>query len=55
MPDLDDCYPAFAGVDLYCWSCKGACSWMGVYLGILCPSTPVVLSLVLLTFMHSDK
>ena len=29
VPDLDDCYPAFTGVDLYCWFCKGACSWRG--------------------------
>ena len=27
----------------------------GVCLGILCPSTPAVLSLILLTYMHSDK
>ena len=55
MSDLDGCYLAFADEDPYCWFCRGVCSWTGVCLGILCPSTPAVLSLILLTLMHGDE
>ena len=36
-------------------SVRGLAHGWGVCLGILCPSTPVVLSLILLTFVHSNK
>ena len=36
-------------------SVRGLAHGWGVHLSILHPSTPVVLSLVLLTFMHGDK
>ena len=45
---------------LLVWICivgsvRGLAHGWGVHLGILSPSTPVVLSLILLTFMHDNK